>query len=335
VKNILFLLYSLISCLAVAETDEQIIQKFIPKSYIVDSSGTKNPVGNEIIYGGEIHKRVDLDGKGTDNYLVVGYGGFGAKEPGTLLCSLVVIKVDSKNQTQMGDTVLKMPDELNGCSEIESYDFDGNKKQEVLIRRIDEKVDAAPSFFSWDGGKLVSITPTEMVQGHIQTVLDKIKLIPTNGKVLIEAISEDPSAPIQTFTLVNGQISLQDTHTLLFFADNLTKQPTIVNKTIPNGDYILTVKNVSKHNRTVRAEVYVNGVLVLKPKDFCKFPKAPIRWVKRYDDDDNDDHDEDHCKRCDPKAGVYAQIKVTGPIEIKVKIFGRKDSKLQISLDPK
>jgi len=262
-KNNLIFLFCLLSfCLARAETDSQIIKKFIPQKYIVDDSGIRKPVGDEVIYDGEIHQWVDLDGKGTNNYLVVGYRGYGAEDPDTLLCQLIAIKVEGKKLTAMSPTTLQMNDEITGCFKIETYDFDGDKKPELLIKRVDGRVVAAPALFKWDGSKLVSITPTKLVSGQPQNVLDQIEINPTpvNGKILIKSISEDPNAPTEIYSFTNG-------------------------------DYILTVKNLSKHNRTVRAEVYVNGVLVLKPKDFCKFPKASVRWIKHLDDDDEDDRD--------------------------------------------
>lgn len=99
------------------------------------------------------------------------------------------------------------------------------------------------------------------------------------------------------------------------------------------GQYTLTVKNVSDDNRAVRAEVTVNGNVVLKPQDFCSAPAHPKNDKKWWDGhDDDDDRDDDHCKRCLPKNEAYAIVNMKTANEIKVKVYGRKDSKIQFSL---
>lgn len=322
-----------------AGDDNAIIQKYIPESWIIDPTGNRQPVENENFYLGEIHQWADLDGTGTKNYLVVAYRSYGVDGEEDFNCTLRVIKSDNKKQTLMENTITQFPEEITGCTELIFKSLDSSKKPELIVNSILGKEDASPAIFKWDGNKLISVTPTSNYNGKIYNAFKKVifgnELV--DGKILIVSISSMPDAPKKIYTYNNGQIVLKDTHELLAFVDNSTKQPTIISKTIPSGDYILEVKNLSTHKRTVRAEITVNDVVVLKPKDFCKNPNSAIKWakLKNEHDDDDDDINEDQCKRCDPKIGIYAPVTVSGPLEIKVKLFGTRNSKIQLTMDKK
>jgi hypothetical protein len=110
---------------------------------------------------------------------------------------------------------------------------------------------------------------------------------------------------------------------------------------VSEGQYTLEVKNLSKHPRSVRAEISINDIVVLKPTDFCH--GRPKIFVKEKDkkgnpisEDDDDDENEDKCKRCDPRKDIYAAVNLKSKDNVlKAKLYGNKNSKIQITLKKK
>ena len=134
----------------------------------------------------------------------------------------------------------------------------------------------------------------------------------------------------------DGKIILKETHAWSAFLTNEIKKQKVFNpKLQTEGAYYLEVKNISEHNRPVRAEVIINGVTVLAPKDFCH--SVPLALVNgKGVEDDDDDGNEDKFKRCPAKSGIiYAEVNVKKPTEVKIRLFGKKNSKVRITLDKK
>ncbi|WP_374028695.1 hypothetical protein [Bdellovibrio bacteriovorus] len=133
------------------------------------------------------------------------------------------------------------------------------------------------------------------------------------------------------YQFVNGDIKLIGTFN---YISMIPKTTSLISKpTVPTeGTYILTMKNVSNHNRAVRGEVIVNGSVVLKPQDFCKAPppKTPDKGT-----DDMDDKNEHRLKRCLQKRDVYAVVNLKKTNEVKFKIYDRGDSLVQFTLNKK
>ena len=311
--------------------DDEIISKFRPSNLILDSTGSKVPVGQEKIYVGEEHIWVDLDGKGSNQYLLVGYQFYGSRGMVTLGCVLKVIKVIGKQYTLMEDAKLQFPEEVMGCNMFQPLDLDNDKKSEIIVYSLHGNHDGPPSVFRWDSQKLISITPTQVGNGHTFNSLKYILVSKEaiQGNILI--VDQDPSdstRPKKTYIMKDGKIILYNTHAWNTYLTNKPKKQTSLKVTIPEGEYILSVNNVSDHHKNVQAEIIVNGMVVLTSKDFCKAQPSPIGETKRPIDTDNDD-------ACVPKDDVYAQVNLKDANDIKVRIFGASNSKIELTLDKK
>lgn len=300
-----------------------------------ESSGAQLTLENGLGYAFE---KVDFNTKDKSQYLAVIYKA--AKSPSNVICKLVVIKLGAKSNSVMSDSVLNDKDELGNCSNIEIKDLDGDKKPEVLVQSSNSKGQSlAPFVFSWSGDKLIDITPTSVVDGDSISAFRKlsisdIKIGKSNLIIDRPFESNDENGKIITYLVDNGKINSNGTFDFFDILEPKSKKkpaPIVLKPSFAeDGSYVLDVKNLSAHNRAVRAEVTVNGVIVLKPQDFCSAP--PNRKNSDNQRDDDDDMDEDKCKRCSPKASAYAIVNLGKTNEIKVKVFGRGDSKIQLSL---
>lgn len=335
---LIFLLNSQFAWGIESSSAKEIAAKFIPSRFVQDATGLKDPSDSELIYYGAIPNWVDLDGNGLKKYLLVGYHAMGGQGSASLICELRVIKVEGTNYTLMDPTVIQFSDEILGCNQFEVRNLDNDRKAEVIVYSIRGKEDGIAAIFKWDGSKLVSITPTNVHQGQVFNSLDRI-LISTEkiaGEYLIVSHSpSDPSEPKKSYVMKDGKIILKETHAWSAYLTNEKSQKVFNPKLKTEGAYFLEVKNISEHKRPIRAEVVVNGVTVLAPKDFCH--SVPLKVVKgKGVEDDDDDQNEDKYKRCPAKNGiVYAEVDIKKPTEVKVKLFGKKNSKVRITLDKK
>lgn len=247
----------------------------------------------------------------------------------------------------MDATVLKYPTALDECSSIDLKDLDLDGKPELIVETAAGRTVGPSLIFKWDGRKMVDITPITTVDGEKRSAFRQIIVSdkPILGKLVI--FDFDPlheNAPRSVYTMKNGEIVLEGTYDIVSYIG--PSKVTLNNGKFEAQDaaeiehdfpadaqYTLTVKNVSDHQRAVRAEVTVNGNIVLKPKDFCAEPPPKDRKGKAWEGhDDDDDKDSDHFKRCKPKPEAYAIVNMKTKNKINVKVYGREDSKVQLTI---
>lgn len=326
--------YSL-PALAGSIDDKKLIQKFVPSRLLKDENGEIQSLGKGISASAEW---AEFDKKGKSKFLVIAYSSY---INGVFKCELMVVKSAGKESSLMDPPVLEMADEVEGCSEIELRDLDNDKIPEVVVKRIAggmARQDGPPAFFKWDGKKLVSITPTKVLNDekfnalHSTLIADKS----INGDILIiDTLPDNPEAPRRFYIMKDGKIILKESHAFVTFLGKHEKVPVDFAPKLPEeGEYYLEVTNLSEHKRAVRAEVFINGSKVLKPEDFCADP-APKNLKRSDRDDDAEDGNEDQCRRCNPKGQVYAIVNMKKVNEMKVRVFGKKDSKVKITLNKK
>ncbi len=311
--------------------------KYIPDYLKTDSNGEFLSYGKGI---GLRQIEANLDGQRDSTFLIL---EFSTDEK----CDIQVLKEDRHGLQKMDTTVLKYPTALDGCSFMELKDLDQDGKPELIVETVNGRSVGSPVILKWDGRKLVDISPTSTVDGETNRTFRAVNISdkPILGRLVIfdyDPVHEDAARSV--YAMKNGQIVLEGTYDVVSYigASKVTvnkgkfevQDAAVINHPFPaEAQYTLTVKNVSDHNRAVRAEVTVNGSVVLKPQDFCSTPppkKTDKKWWTGNDDDD--DRDDDHCKRCVPKNEAYAIVNMKTANEIKVKVYGRKDSKIQLTL---
>lgn len=261
-------------------------------------------------------------------------------------CAVVVLKKSKNGYTLMPKSELQEAGMLDQCTDLEIKDLNLDGVPELIINTIADKRPGPPIILKWHVNHLVDITPVEKTGATVKNALRTTLITdkPIKGRLEILDYSTDDPASKRRIYYFDGERILLDgeyDYVTIIPSSGIKNQgnsaiaeaykltPTFES----DGEYTLTVKNVSDHNRSVRAEVTVNGSVVLKPQDFCSAPPQPKKdrkWWKGHDDDD--DHDEDHHKRCVPKLEAYAIVNMKTANEIKVKVYGRKDSKVQLTL---
>lgn len=318
--------------------DAKVVEANFPQELAIlkdENSGAQLTMQNGLGYAFE---KVEFSSKDKNQYLAVIYQA--AKSPSNVVCKLVVIKLGSKANQVMPDTVLSDKDALGNCSSIEIKDLDGDRKPEVLVKSSNSRGKSlAPYIFSWNGEKLSDITPTTVIDGDTVSAFRKLSIsdakIGKSNLIIDQPFeSNDDNGKVKTYLVDNERITLNGTFDFFTILENQSRKKlasTILKPSFAEpGTYTLDIKNLSSHNRAVRAEVIVNGIVVLKPQDFCS--TLPNKNNRDNLHDDDDDKDEDHCKRCTPKNSAYAVVNLKAVNEIKVKVYGRADSKLQFSL---
>ncbi|MDG0817956.1 hypothetical protein [Bdellovibrio svalbardensis] len=316
------------SCFAKSDfkLPDAVLNSFIPGEFRKDSNGAANTVGDGVRVS---YVEVKFN-RSFEKKFVVKYAISNGK------CRMIVLSKDKKGYVAGGETLLNDPDQLQGCFKLTKYDLDQDGIDEVVVERIDNVAIMSPTILKWNGKQLQDVTPMDPTNPATSifrniTIFEK----PVQRRLIIldDDFANDQFSKSRIYRFENGKIELVGEYDLVSYLGNLngSKVQNISGAFKEEGTYILTVKNVSDHNRSVRAEVVVNGSVVLKPQDFCK-TLPPKKYVGRKDDDDNDDENEDHCRRCVPVSEAYAIVNMKTANEIKVKVFGRRDSKIQLSV---
>lgn len=262
----------------------------------------------------------------------------------TIACELRAIDLATSKISL--PTKLNDEDELNGCDEITPQDLDGDRNPEIIVTTTDEfGSNAEKYFFKWDEEKFVDITPwkinnsamnapqvTDVKVGKSNLIIDSPRVWYLHG--VEQGLTGD--SIYRTYLVENAKMQMTGYYS---FFDVVTKEPgdraklvTLETRFVTAGSFILQIKNHSPHSKAVRAEVFVNGKLVLKSQDFCKSaPKLQTKLVVQGDDDFN----EDKMKGCAQKTDVSAVITTKDRPEIKVRLFGPGGSAVSVSLKRK
>lgn len=327
----------------VSDSDVKTVEAHVPKilTDLTDLNGKPLTLDNGIGYN---FIKADLDGN-KSSYFVVLYQG--SQDNFSYQCILSAINGNTQK------TVVALPkleSELGNCDEIQAVDVDGDGKPEIIITSRDPNSGSKESdfrIFKWDGKQFADLTPLVTVDGEQTTAFRNAELINMGNSTLIvekpwvmtlhgEPQGSTVGQSYKVYSVKNGKIEQQEA---LDFFEIFTKKadrpatPKLLSYEVPSaGTYIFEMKNISTHKYAVRAEVLVNGSVVMKPADFCEgSPKNKTKGSKGDEDDSN----EDHLKGCKGKVSNYAIVNLKTKNTISVKIFGTKDSRMQLTIKKK
>ena len=331
---------------AQALTDEQIIKNNIPSIFFTlkDFSTQQNLTKDVVLFK---YLKDTFNSRDGSRYLIVVYSSGMGTEPHSL-ADLRVINIQKNGSTSITPKIdyrlSSYPLDV-GC-EIALQDLDGDGINEVLVKETNWKDDTNENYiFKWVGNSLIDTTPIikdESIHFKSSGLLDmSISTFTIGGKHLIFA-----RAP----TIVNKEFG-QDLHRIYQFSNNTLEEQgtfeylTTVEKVgkLPietaegvtpatEGKYTLSVKNISDHNQGVRAEVSINSSVVIKSADFCSPPPPKENKIEKVVDGDAN---EDHQKGCRTKSEVSVDLTLMKVNTIKVKLFGKKGSRILVTIKKK
>lgn len=343
--QIIFLVSFICTALSAQQlTNRQIVDKHIPPVFFqgyYKNIVPKKPIDREAISVRFIED--EFNSKNGTRYLIAIYFSHDSRVDNPQE-EFSVIKV-SKDGSSVVLPRVKNYDSLgySHFSHMEKYDLDGDDITDIVIENFDpqgQPIDA--HILKWNGTNLENITP---LGKDGVSILEGLSLDIQEGLPALLFFDEYQSRTKYRRILELTPKGFVDHGTFNFVETILKKDKEVQVSTfndvkLPAGLYTLEVKNLSKHKRAIRAEISVNGVVVLKPEDFCS--KKHKKYVKIKDkkgtdiiEDDDDDNDEDNCKRCDPRKSIYADVPILANNTIVVKLYGKKNSKIQVSLKKK
>ncbi|AFY02230.1 hypothetical protein [Bdellovibrio bacteriovorus] len=250
----------------------------------------------------------------------------------TLDCSLLVFKEGPKGSFKKYPVTFSTSSSIHSCLSLETKDFNQDGKPEIVVQILDGKEVGSPSIFRWDGAKLIDSTPTQTLNGVTTKKLRSVLITdkPVQGKLMIFDYSNDGS-PTKVFTLTDKGLQETGSYDSINMVGK-TVSGLSLRPSVKDGNYTLTMTNVSSHQRAVRAEISINGKVLVFPKQFCKSP-APAK--PDAGKDDLDDKNEDKMKRCLPNNTVTSSLNLKREDELKIKVYGRGDSLMRFTLTKK
>ncbi|QDK45622.1 hypothetical protein DOM22_10915 [Bdellovibrio sp. ZAP7] len=306
--------------------DDKILEKYVPEFL------KKEPDTNSIQSlddGIQVSTyNIKLDGNKTE-YIVLQY--FDRLDR----CAFRVLKKERNTFSLTQETVQQYPTSLNGCFEVEQKDLDQDGKPELVVSTSFGREVGIPSILRWNGRQLVEITPVENKSGKLVKKFRQMTVSakPIGKKLLIVDVDpNDKFAKKRIYLKEGDSIKLVGEYDMVSFIP--VGSEVTFNPEFPlDGEYTLEANVLSNHDRAVRAQISVNGSKVLNSQDFCvgtqPDKKDKEKWAGR---DDDDDADIDRCKRCKSKKDVYATVNLKQKNEIKVTVYGKKDSVVRVTL---
>ena len=342
-KNIFYILLILTSCSLNAQTleDEQIIENHVPAQFLSIDSGTKIDGVPQKLKKDEVAYRYisyNFNDPTVRKYLIVNYN-YSLKSKDAL-AYFKVIKVN-KNGTSIS---LPEVDIKVGWYEFEMQllDLNGDGINEILTENFGDRGGViSNSIFQWKNGNLVDITPMDPTPDLVDSLFKNLSI--TNHKINNSLLLINQGETSTTSYLLGANGFATESASFLAILEKKEKKPLVENYNLPasnitTGTYTIEIKNISNHKKNVRAEISINGSIVIKPEDFCvekPKPKPKHNNNKHDKDDDDDDGDDDGCKRCKPKNIVYADVQLNATNTMTVKLYGKKKSVIQVSLKKK
>ena len=349
IRKIFFLIFIILNSFSIevyALTDEQIIRNNVPPIFFTlnDFSTQKNLTKDEILFKFLNDTFGNKDGS---RFLIVVYSSGIGVEPDSLT-DLRVIKISKNGTTTLSpkiDYKLSSYPFDAGC-EISLQDLDGDGINEVLAKDTNWRDSSTEHYiFKWSNKVLVDITPIikdDSINLESSGLLDMgVSTFTIEGKHLLYSraptiINKEFGADQQRiYQFRNGNLEEQGTFEYLTNLEKLNKGPAEnveVATLSVEGEYTLEVENISDHKDGVRAEVTINTNVVMKPADFCN--SGLFNFFKK-DNGDNSDANEDHLNGCKTKTKVSVNITLMKVNTIKVKLFGKKGSRIQVTLKKK
>lgn len=346
-KFLIMLILSPFWAFAQKLTDKQIVDKHIPPIFF--NAKDIRVIPSEPIEKEDILRRYfkcNFGNKDGARYLLVVYDTSGSivDNPES---EFVVIKI-SKN----GDSVV-LPKLKNyetflfqDVSPVRCVDLDEDGIDEVIVTNLDTKGRNYDShILKWSDANLEHVTPLNKEGYSILINLSYSWAVGGPKPVLLFDEFHPAASPAEDGITYRRAMELTNKGFLdlgtFDFVDYVIKDSHKVKEQVLSeieikpGVYTLDVKNLSKHEHAIRAEITLNGTVVLKPGDFCAKPNSSSAQKNSKGPDDESDKNEDGLKRCVPKSDVYADVTLAKVSSIKVKLYGNKHSKLLVSLKRK
>jgi len=344
------LIYSFIAIFSLSATAkslsyDEIVDKYIPLEMVnaidTDSNPPKKVERQEI---GRKFFVYDYGSKDGSKILLATYDtkSVSVENPTSKTLAIKVMK-DGKT------SLIKAPDgtdeyAIDDMSDINLSDINNDGINEIVVTRSDDKGKYPESHILKWNGKTFEDIKFQLTERE-STLLSELELdaLPL---LVYEDVLQNQEKSLHKIKQMKPDGSLVDLGTFNFIKviSKESKKVSEINydiEDVSEGHYTLEVKNLSKHPRSVRAEISVNDIVVLKPTDFCH--GKPKIFVKQKDkkgnpvsEDDDDDENEDKCKRCDPRKDIYATVNLKSKDNVlKAKLYGNKNSKIQITLKKK
>ena len=233
---------------------------------------------------------------------------------------------------------------------MEQFDLDGDSVSELIITDYTRGGFSRSSILKWSGTNLENITP--LSSNNKSGIFSKLQieafpLIVSEGSA--DRVGDTPRKKYQKVQQLTSN-GFADVATFDFFGIVIKESSEIEerffeDKGLSKGHYTLEVKNLSKHKHAIRAEISIEDVVVLKPADFCKekpkkFEKQKDKKANEIPEEDDDDLNEDGYKRCQFKNDIYTDVTLTkandfSVTNINVKLYGNKNSRIQVTLKKK
>lgn len=327
-----------------ALSDDQLIRSLIPYDFfkVKNSSNEDNLTSQDIIY---TKLNETFGAKNGIRFIVVNYAISAPVSSEVEFADLRVIKIPKVGQASI---LPKISYNLSNyitesSSELSAKDLNLDGINEIVVRNTDWKTNAARDYiFKWDGNNLVDVTPiikNPEIRFSSSALRDAVYSdYPVDGKILISS-----SVPKIENREITGEITeifqmdqtLVSKGTFEYFSiyEKPDKYPfeKSINITLDSAaDYILELKNISEHKEAVRAEVKINANVVVAPQEFCadkpKENKAPANET---------DLNEDHLRGCKFKQSVSKNLSLLKVNTITVKLFGKKKSRMSLSIKKK
>ena len=328
-------------------SDALIVEKYIPKEILSAIDPDSNPPRS--LQKDQVIQKFYTDQFGSKDgsrYIIATYSNSGVVEDNPI-SRTIIIKVSKDGKTEiLPSPATNKNYNIFENSKVYLIDLDNDKINEVVVVNYSLKgYDSDSKIFKWIKTGLIDISPAGQngKPGIIsQLDLDALPLIVYSQ--IIESKSGGPDIYTQKIAHLSSG-SIIDLGAFDFIKVISKTARKVVESTyqlgnLEEGSYALEVKNLSNHTWSVRAEISINNIVVLKPTDFCKGKPKPFIKQKNINgnhiDEDDDDDDEDQCKRCDPKASVGATVNLKKENNvIRVKLYGNKNSKVQVTLKRK
>ena len=319
-------------------SDTELVKKYVPSSFKLmklKSTGKYLRIGAGI---GFKFLSESFNNHEKSRYLISMY--FTDRFSGDNLCEIKVVKIQKGIDTTLGAPSFVSTDASNGCSGLQAIDLDADGTNEILLSKVSFRVNDGPSIFKWTGNQLAEITPIKdgvsILRDFVVTdsQLDGLPLLidypfkegteepgvtNSNESTIVFQLSGQNFQNKGSFEFI--EIIKKDSNAPGFFqSEFMLAGP---------GNYFLEAKNVSTHKNSVQAEITVNGRTVLKPSEFCSDPG------KSETSGSDGDLNEDNLRGCKAKSEVYVEVPLETKNTLTFKLYGKKKSRLQITLKKK
>jgi len=275
-------------------TTEEIVEQFFPQS-LVDDSEKRVKRGGPSPFKTSTFRVADLDGIGTENYIVAAYtNGFSA--------AIRVLKLDNGNAMLVTEPNLRL---LGGIyPALELVDIENDGRPEVVAFFSSNRGITTDWVFKWTGTELSLIGPASIDKhGDVFTVLVQSDFIDVEGDGVLEIITPPTHRPfppalrdtikIDTYKIYSfdGQ-TYQLTKTLNYFGifSRRTETPVVSTRGFDvqdlGDDFVLTIINgmPDGKDRVSSAVIRLNGVVIVGPNDLNQEVGQIVREVSVLQD---------------------------------------------------